>query len=280
VSERGERELNGFEKLWFDARAALRASMVSEVAIQDGPHRTVFLCENRTQAYRALSLWVKEAGTMEWIDKSVRPGERFLDIGANVGIYTLAAAHRVGAGGRVYAVEPHKPNAVSLMRNVLRNKLQDRVDVLTTPLADQRMVATFYYKDLSPSSTGSQLDATNVSGKEFIPAASEVVLGLSVDELLEVKAIEAPHHVKIDVDGIELSILRGMTALLGSAERPRSVQVELNVGEHEAIESYMNAKGYKLDHRHFTANGKRQLAEGKETSQIAHNAVFVPADAA
>jgi FkbM family methyltransferase len=276
VSARGGRELNGFEKLWFDAKAGLRRALVSEVTISDGPYRTTFHCENRTQAYRALSLWVKEAGTMEWIDKYTKRGERFLDIGANVGIYTLAAAHRVGPEGRVYAVEPHKPNAVSLMRNVLRNRMQDRVDVLTVPLADKRMIATFNYKELYPSSTGSQLDSTNVSGKEFIPAASEVVLGLSVDELLSVKAIDAPHHVKIDVDGIELAILRGMSGLLTSEERPRSVQVELNVGEHDAIESFMTTVGYALDHRHFTLNGKKQLAAGKDLASIAHNAVFAP----
>jgi FkbM family methyltransferase len=279
VSERGGRELNGFEKLWFDAKAALRAGLVSEVAIQDGPYRTVYVCENRTQAYRALSLWVKEAGTMEWIDKNVKPGERFLDIGANVGIYTLAAAHRVGSSGRVYAVEPHKPNAVALMRNVLKNNLQDRVDVLTVALSDQRMIATFNYKDLWPSSTGSQLGATNVSGKEFKVAASEVVLGLSVDELIEIKAMTAPHHVKIDVDGIELPILKGMSKLLASPDRPRAVQVELNVGEHEAVEQFMSANGYKLDHRHFTAIGKKQMAQGRDVSQIAHNAVFMPAAA-
>jgi FkbM family methyltransferase len=280
VSERGHRELNALEKLWFDAKAALRAALVSELAIQDGPYRTIFLCENRTQAYRALSLWVKEAGTMEWIDKRVRAGERFLDIGANVGIYTLAAAHRVGAGGRVYAVEPHKPNAVSLMRNVLRNGLQDRVDVLTVALSDRRMIAAFNYKDLAPSSTGSQLGAAHVSGKAFKPAASELVLGLSVDELIAIEAIAPPHHVKIDVDGIELSILHGMAELLASPERPRSVQVELNVGEHEAVESYMSSKGYRLDHRHFTAIGQRQMAAGKDVSQIAHNAVFMPTEAA
>ena len=279
MSERGRRELNGFEKLWFDAKAALRGALVSEVTIEDGPYRTVFLCENRTQAYRALSLWMKEAGTMEWIDQHVKPGERFLDIGANVGIYTLAAAHRVGAGGRVYAVEPHKPNAVSLMRNVLRNGLQDRVDVLTVALSDQRMIATFNYKDLSPSSTGSQLGATNVSGKEFRVAASEVVLGLSVDELIDIKAMGAPHHVKIDVDGIELAILRGMSKLLASADRPRTLQVELNVGEHDAVEGFMATNGYRLDHRHFTAIGKKQMAQGKDVAQIAHNAVFMPAAA-
>jgi FkbM family methyltransferase len=276
VSERGGRELNGLEKLWFDAKAALRAALVSEVTIQDGPYRTIFICENRTQAYRALSLWVKEAGTMEWIDKHVKPGERFLDIGANVGIYTLAAAHRVGSAGRVYAVEPHKPNAVSLMRNVLKNGLQDRVDVLTLALSDQRMIATFNYKDLWPSSTGSQLGATNVSGKEFKVAASELVFGLSVDELIETDAIAAPHHVKIDVDGIELPILRGMSKLLASAERPRTLQVELNVGEHDSVEAFMTSNGYRLDHRHFTAIGKKQMTEGRDVSQIAHNAVFIP----
>jgi len=279
VSERGGRELNGFEKLWFDAKAALRAALVSEVTIQDGPYRTVYVCENRTQAYRALSLWVKEAGTMEWIEKNVNPGERFLDIGANVGIYTLAAAHRVGASGKVYAIEPHKPNAVALMRNVLKNNLQDRVDVLTVALSDRRMIARFNYKDLWPSSTGSQLGATNVGGKDFKVAASEVVLGLSVDELIEIKAMAAPHHVKIDVDGIELAILKGMSKLLASAERPRTVQVELNVGEHEAVEHFMATNGYKLDHRHFTAIGKKQMAQGRDVSQIAHNAVFMTAAA-
>ncbi len=276
MSERGGRELNGFEKLWFDAKAALRAALVSEVTIQDGPYRSVFLCENRTQAYRAVSLWVKEAGTMEWIDSHVRLGDRFLDIGANVGIYTLAAAHRVGEEGKVYAVEPHKPNAVALMRNVLKNGLQDRVYVLTVALSDRRTIATFNYKDLWPSSTGSQLGATNVSGKKFKVATSEVVLAISVDELVEIGAIEAPHHVKIDVDGIELPILRGMSKLLASADRPRTLQVELNVGEHDAVENFMASNGYRLDHRHFTAIGKKQMAQGRDVSNIAHNAVFIP----
>lgn len=272
----GRRELNAAEKLWFGAKAWLRDSLVSEIAVADGPYRTVFLCENRTQAYRAMSLWVKEAGTMAWIDKSVQAGERFLDIGANVGIYALAAAHRVGATGKVYAVEPHKPNAVALMRNILRNDLQDRVDVLSIPLADQRMVATFNYKTFEPSSTGSQLNETHAGGKAFTPEASEVVLGLSADELLAAGAIKAPHHVKIDVDGIELAILRGMAALLTSSERPRTLQVELNVGEHDAIEGFLREMGYTLDHRHFTLNGQKQLDAGWALAKIAHNAVFVP----
>ena len=277
MSKRGSRELYGLEKVWFDAKALLRGGMASTIVVEDGAYRTAFVCENRLQAHRAMSLWVKEAGTMAWISEQVRPGDVFLDIGANVGIYTLAAAHRAGVSGRVYAIEPHKPNAVSLMRNVIQNGFGDRVTVLAIPVADRRMVAMFQYRQMEAASTGSQLNSTSVNGKEFRPKASELCIGLPVDELVASEAIRAPNIVKIDVDGIELDILKGMRELLASQNRPRSIQVELNVGEHEAIVDHMTSSGYRLESRHFTLDGKRQLGEGKSLAQIAHNAIFMPA---
>ena len=252
--------------------------LVSDVAVEDGQYRSVFVCENRLQAYRAISLWVKESGTMSWIDSGVAPGDRFLDIGANVGIYTIAAAHRAGAGGRVYAVEPHKPCAVALMRNVLRNGMQDRVDILTMPLTERQTIAPFNYTSLEPSVTGSQLGSNFADGhsKVFQPAASELCIGMSVDELIAAAVMEPPDMVKIDVDGIELSILKGMKDLLNAPKRPRSLQVELNLGEHEKVTDFMKEQGYVLDHRHFTLSGERQRQQGKELSAIAHNAVFIP----
>ncbi len=276
MSAAGSRELNGLEKIWFDFKALLRSGLTSTITIKDGAYKTAFVCENRKQAHRAMSLWVKEAGTMAWIESQVRPGDCFLDIGANVGIYTLAAAHRAGSAGKVYAIEPHKPNAVALMRNVLANNFQDRVVVLAMPVADRRMVATFQYRDLGAASTGSQLNSTQVNGKVFRPLASELCIGLPVDELVASEAIRAPHVVKIDVDGIELDILKGMQGLFTSAERPRSVQVELNVGEQDAIIDYMASQKYRLESRHFTLDGKRQLAAGKDVAKIAHNAIFAP----
>ena len=84
-----------------------------------------------------------------------------------------------------------------------------------------------------------------------------------------------PNLVKIDVDGLELGILAGMTTLLKSKERPRSIQVELNVGQEDAIIKFLTDFGYKLDHRHFTQHGKKLLSRGVDISPIAHNAVFV-----
>ena len=68
-----------------------------------------------------------------------------------------------------------------------------------------------------------------------MPVASEMVCGSRVDHLVETGVIRAPTLVKIDVDGNELAILRGMTGLLRGRQRPRAVQVELKAGEHDAI---------------------------------------------
>ncbi len=272
------RDLGVFEKLWLDAKAWVRKALVSDVRVQDGRFVSAFVCENRLQAYRAITLWAKEPGTMAWIDQSVRSGDRFLDIGANVGIYTISAGHRVGDEGHVYAVEPHKPSSVALLRNIARNGFHKRTTVFTCALADKRMLAPFNYTSFEPSVTGSQLGSaqTNGSGKPFSAAATEICLAVSVDELIEAKAMEPPDLVKIDVDGIELAILKGMAKLLGSSRPPRAVQVELNVGEQDAIVQWMKTTGYELHHRHFTSGGERALREGRSVESIAHNAVFSP----
>src|SRR5690606_36929499 len=159
-----------------------------------------------------LSLWIKEPGTMAWIDREVRAGDRFLDIGANIGIYTIAAGRRVGAEGKVYAVEPHKANVLTLMRNIAANGFEDRVEVLPFALADVCKVLRFNYVSLESASTGSQLGSNRVetSNDTFTTVASEHLPAMTVDDLIAEGAIERPSLVKNDVDGIELAILKGM----------------------------------------------------------------------
>ena len=279
IRSNGARTLSSLERGWFGIVGWLRRIATPGVVVQDRQYSTRFVCDNAQAAYRAVSLWTKEEGTMAWLDGQLRPGDRFLDVGANVGIYTLAAAHRVGPQGRVYAVEPNKPNAVALMQNVAANGFQDRIDVIAIPLTDAREIAAFNYTSLKASESGSQFGSTvrDGQGQSFVPVVRELCLGVSVDELLDSAAIQPPDLVKIDVDGIEHRILVGMARLLTAARRPRSVQVELNVGEHEAIEGLMASYGYKLDHRHLTAIGMKRKAAGVPMAQIAHNAVFVPA---
>jgi len=215
---------------------------------------------------------------MNWIERDVHAGEVFLDIGANVGLYTIAAAHRVGPGGHVFALEPHKPSMLSLLENIAANDLGKTVSVIAIPVSDTKEVAQFNYTSLSPSVTGSQFGSTFKDGtnKSFTPSAQELCVSSSVDELVAIGAVRPFNHAKIDVDGIELRILVGMKGQLTGRSRPRTVQVELNVGQQDQIIDFMASCGYRLAERHFTLSGQKQLAKGIDPSKITHNAIFAP----
>lgn len=254
-----------------------------------------FQCTNAQTLRRACTFYIKEAGTVAWLDRTLQPGDVFLDVGANVGIYTLYGAQRVGANGHVFAVEPHLRNAVALMENLRINDFGRRVSLLTTALAENTRAATFDYLEWRTGSSHSQLANDGDAPPDAIQAAakasgiSELKIAQSVDSLIAQGAIRTPDVVKIDVDGIELSILAGMRGMLTSAAKPKSVQVECAPHDGEQIERVMRECGYRLVERHATMAGNKQLARvGAATSaatadaqaamlKIAHNAVFEPA---
>ncbi len=274
----GHRLPNRLEKILLKAASGLRRLLLLRVRLDDKDYRSIYLCESKYDAQRPMSLWIKEAGTMRWIDGEVRAGDIFMDIGANIGIYTLAAAHRVGKTGRVYAFEPHKMNGVSLLRNLAASGLADRVDFFACALSDASHVLPFNYVSLTSASSGSQLGHTRVAGasREFRPVAREMLAAVTVDDLLGSGAIKPPNLVKIDVDGNEIKILQGMKKLLAGKDRPRALQVELNVGEQEEIASFLADCGYALAERHHTRPGEKQIERGMPLEKVAHNAIFRP----
>ncbi len=272
----GRRDLNWLEKIFLAASESLRGFLSIKVRLNDNGFRSTYLCTTKWDAKRVMSLWVKEEGTMRWIESEAKPGSVFMDIGANVGVYSIAAAHRVGPGGKVYSFEPHRFNAATLMQNVMLSSLNERVTIFTSPVSDRPGVIRFNYVSLKSASSGSQLGHTNIAGKDrnFDPVASEMMSAVSVDWLIDQKVIEPPTLVKIDVDGNEPMILRGMRGLLSGPNKPKAVQVEINIGQDALINSFMNECGYRLDGRHFTPSDETKLKKGASFEQISHNAIF------
>lgn len=242
-----------------------------------------FRCPNALTLRRACTLYVKEVGTIDWLNQRLQPGDLFLDIGANIGVYTLYAAQRVGPSGHVYAVEPHLPNAVALMENLMANALGERVTLLTCALAETPGPGRFNYGEWRTGSSRSQLSGSTDGRLVPIPVTvrpSEIMLAQTLDNLIEEGAIRAPNLVKIDVDGTELSILHGMRKMLNGEGRPRSLQVECMPGNAGDIEVLLTRFGYRLEQRHASMAGAKRLAKGLEVADIVHNAVFTfPANA-
>jgi FkbM family methyltransferase len=260
-------------KLRFD----LRERLATHLAVTVGDFNVRFVCQSPMEEMRVRSLLVKEEGTIQWLRQYLRPGDVFLDVGANIGLYSLVAASLVGDQGRVYAVEPHAVNTISLMRNVAANGLEGRVSVIGSALHHSTGVFNFNYFSLEPGSAMSQLGETRDADEEqFQPVITELKLATSVDDLIGRFGMAPPCHVKIDVDGNERHVIEGMMSLLRSEYRPRSVQVEINKRDRDELFARFNEARYEQTLKHYTAGGKWSLAQGADPSDVPYNAVFEP----
>jgi FkbM family methyltransferase len=257
------------------ARFYLRRKLVKRVRVSDGEHEYEFRCESALDVVRAQTLLVKERGTVQWIRDSVKPGDVFYDIGANIGIYTPLAAQRVGPAGRVYAFEPHVVNVHALMHNIKANGLGGVVQVMSCALNDREGFFDFnYYSDVSGSSNSQLNELRDGNEREFRPVLTEHKQATTVDALIAAGAIRPATHIKLDVDGNEMLILRGMTRLLGGSGAPATVHVEVNPRYRAELFEFMRERGFELRLRHYTLEGEAKLAAGADAEEISYNAVF------
>ena len=256
-------------------RLKLALAARQRLRVRHGAQEYQLECGSASELWRAKTMLTKEAGTLAWIERVVKEGQVFCDVGANVGIYSLVAARRVGPTGVVYAFEPHLPTAACLVRNVCANALAERVRVLSCALDDRPGFLDFNYASLESGSALSQLDGTrDDTGSSFQPAFSELKYATSLDELTDRGVIRRPHHIKIDVDGNEPRVLGGMAQLARGSDRPLSIQVEVCRRNRLEVERLMADLGYSLVERHFTADGSEKLRLGEDPLDIAHNCVY------
>jgi FkbM family methyltransferase len=170
----------------------------------------------------------------------LQPGDTVIDGGANVGLYTVLAARRVGAAGRVVACEPSPTTMDLLRRNVRRNGF-DWVIPREVALAEAPGRLTLrMFEPGSGYTSFAPADATSAT-------AAEVVV-TTLDELAD----EIPRPVslvKLDVEGAELRALRGATRLLDEARPDFIVELEPEHLERQgssvaALQELFEAVGY------------------------------------
>jgi FkbM family methyltransferase len=177
------------------------------------------------------------------IQRILKPGDVFLDIGANVGFFALQAAKAVGPGGKVHAFEPAPKAHDAFKRNLQLNGITN-VTSYAVALSDGGGRASLFL-DAKNNSGASALHPSPHSG-----VAIEVELD-SYDHFANQNGLPPPALVKIDVEGAEVKVLRGMQALLSRPNRP---PVILEVSEwslkqmgssKDELYDLMLARGYK-----------------------------------
>jgi FkbM family methyltransferase len=144
--------------------------------------------------------------------KEIEPGQTVLDIGANIGYYTLIAAKLVGPAGKVYAFEPDPVNFKLLKRNVEWNG-HTHVVLVDQAVSDKNRTTRLY---LNPTNRGDHRIYDSKDGR-----ASIAVRTIRLDDLF-IKMDKKVHFIKMDVQGAEAAALEGMKGLI---RRNRSLKL-------------------------------------------------------
>ena len=208
--------------------------------------RVVYATPTSHTKWRVDSLLTKEPSTIEWIG-GFAAGEVLVDVGANVGMYTVLAAKTRRT--RVYAFEPEAQNFALLNRNIQLNGLGDRVIAYCAALSDVTGPSVLHLSSLdiggSCHSVGEKLDYKH---EPMTPAFSQGCVAYRLDELVEQGVVPGPTHIKVDVDGFEPKVIAGARKTLEDAGvRSLSIEVNQNLADHMAMVKELGALGFRFD---------------------------------
>ena len=166
-------------------------------------------------------LRIYEAPKVKALRAVLRPGDVFVDVGANKGDFSLLAARLMHDRGRVLCFEPEPANVGWIERSVARNRYES-IEVLPIALADAEGTATLHLGEKSGWHSLLRTDGVAVTGSIDVPTRR-------LDDVLAERGIERVDAVKIDVEGAEDRVLDGAERTLRGTHR-MTVLLDLHPG--------------------------------------------------
>jgi FkbM family methyltransferase len=153
-----------------------------------------------------------EPGTLNLMREVLRPGDVFVDAGANLGLMTIHASALVGSEGAVVAFEPSPQICQSLRQNVALNACTN-VEVHEVALGERSGNAIFYARPGINIASGTLVASPDSLAQTQVPVRA-------LTDSLDPRHRNRLRLIKIDVEGYELPVLRGSLALLTGSPRP------------------------------------------------------------
>tara|TARA_B100000795_G_C22731260_1_gene411474 strand:+ start:206 stop:1030 length:825 start_codon:yes stop_codon:yes gene_type:complete len=155
--------------------------------------------------WRVNSFYDEEPIMIDWL-KSLNKDDIFLDIGANVGTYTLPAITKCKY---TYASELDVKNCSLLLENLIINDFCDKCLILNFGMSEKNSIEEIYYRD---NSVGDALQS--IGREQLIPTKKKSPFNIkqfvfSLDYIFENFNLKYPSKIKIDVDGNEKKVFDG-----------------------------------------------------------------------
>jgi FkbM family methyltransferase len=210
---------------------------------------SIFVMPEDYVGWSILTARVYEFHVTKVIRSILHPGDVFLDVGANLGFFSLLASSLVGEEGKVIAVEPNPQNIQLIYDSILVNKFRN-INVLPFAASD----ASGILKLINVGSNGGVVTPKGLGNPHSFLAQS-----IRLDEWLPIE--RRLDVIKIDIEAHEPMALRGMVNLI-KRHHPRILTEfhpwAMNLNNYEPPEDYLHALeclGYKISLIHSDCSG-------------------------
>lgn len=157
---------------------------------------------------------------LQFVKYYLRPGDTFIDVGANTGIYALHASAFVEPEGRVFAFEPNIEMAYSLSCAVKMNSF-DNLIIVPIGVSEKQGISNFFHNFSKPNSYSLSKHDAN--------ATKETILTISLNDFFHNQDLGKLTYIKIDVEGDESKVLQGGSTIIAKY-RP-VIQVEITISK-------------------------------------------------
>lgn len=201
-----------------------------------------------------------EMAVQDQLAADLAAGDCFYDVGANVGFLTVIAAGLVGSGGSVVAFEPVARNAATVRRNAALNGF-GHIAVVEKAVSDHSGRESLV---LARSLGGAALASADTPPD---PAGTEEVEVVSIDDIVGSGSVRPPSVVKIDVEGAEIEVLRGMESTL-AIHRP-VVIYEIDGPDETTVQAKASVCAAHLEARRYEVGALPDSYPG--TSWVVHH---------
>ena len=172
-----------------------------------------------------------EPSITSYVRSKLKPGDVFIDIGANIGYYSLLASRCVGQSGRVFAFEA-SPSIYALLQKNLAANNAGNVIARNVAVSDRECEIPIFLNRAENIGASTTLQSV----ADSIGARQEAIVdGYPLSSLIDLAVLRTARFIKIDVEGAEWPIVNGMRDVVSELSDDTEILIEVNSSSAESL---------------------------------------------